>query len=262
MNQQEDSYAPATQGIATPGNSQVVGTGSRLWTHDERPFNLKLVLFWALLGSFLGWLMMLQSYPFFTIYSPAPNSASTSRGPRELDKEDAWKWNMRIGYGIYGTTVGICLGIGFTFGRRSVAAIMASMLISGGLGGLAGFLGGDLANTFFGMNGRTAETHVILQAIIGQGIAWVLCGLSFGIGLAVFSAAWTRRLYAILSGSISGMLAGALHAPIHATFFGENDINLRLPAGSVAQLVWLALPAGLAAILLAGLTDTKGRRST
>jgi hypothetical protein len=216
-----------------------------------------VLLCFALLGSLIAWGVMQQCYPFYTVYSPTPNAPAAPRGPRELDKEQVFVWNMRLGYGLYGTAVGACLGLGFAFARRSILWSAAGLLTCGGFGALAGYFGGDLSNKFFEGMGRTAETNVIIQSMVGQGLVWTLCGLGFGLSLALLSSGWVRRGYAVLAGIVSGLLAGALHAPLHTAIFAENDINLRLPTGSGAQLMWLVIPAAFAALLLAGLKPTE-----
>jgi hypothetical protein len=205
---------------------------------------------------------MRQLYPFYTIYSPAPNAPALPRGPRELDKEEVFLWNMRYGYGLYGMAVGASLGAGCLLVRRSVLWSIPGFIVCGVLGGGSGFVGGQAANWFFETTGRSATTNVLLQAIVGVGLAWALCGLGFGVGLALLVPGWSQRGYAVLAGTISGVVAAGVNAPLQAAIFGENDVNLRLPVGPGAQLMWLVIPAASAALLIAGLkpkpTDERG----
>jgi hypothetical protein len=217
------------------------------------PVDLKTLLCSALLGSLVAWLVMCSFYPFYTIYSPVPNSAPVPRGPRELDKPDAFLWNMRLGYGVYGLVVGACLGVGYVLPRRSPMWGILGFACCGILGGVTGVAGGQCANSFFEAMGRTADTNVVLQTMIGQGLAWTLCGLGIGLGLGLLSKGVVQFAYAIAGCVISGIVAGALHAPLHTALFAENEFFSRLPVGRGAQLMWITLPAIMAATIVGGL---------
>jgi hypothetical protein len=212
-----------------------------------------LVVFCALVGGAIAWGALERAYPFYATYEPAVNSAPKPRQPGELDKLDAFFWNMGLTHALVGLALGSCLGMAQGIQRGSVAWMMAGMILGATSGSAAGMAGGIAAHEIFERMGRTETTNPVLQAMLAHGVAWSIIGFGIGLAAGVVSGNKSVFFHAMAGGVLGGVAAGLVHPPLHTLLFDENDIALRIPAAAASRLLWVCLPAILIGLVMGGL---------
>lgn len=214
---------------------------------DWPPSFLRLVL-GALFAAGLGYGVMKTIYPIFVV--PVEIATFPEQSPvwmyERLDKaqSEVDGKNFSVVFGVIGAVFGLCCVV-FSFGTRSVIAIMMAVLACAALG----VLGAMLSNwTFNNMRESSGKDVLIMgvaldgmkQSILGYSLLWGLIGL--GAGLAIgFVHSFRKSLVAGISGLFGGVLGAMIYVILTAQISIGTMMNRVLPDGNTSQAIWLVL---------------------
>ena len=234
---------------------------------DWPPSFLRLVL-GALLAAGLGYVVLKTMYPIFVV--PVEIATFPEQSPlwlyERLDKAqyEVDGKNLSLVFGVIGAIFGASCVV-FSFGARSVLAIVIAVVGSAG----AGVVGAQLSNSMFNHLRTNSGKDILLmgisldgmkQAVIGYSLLWGLIGL--GVGLGIGSVRGVRKS---LVAGVSGLLGGALGAMLYVVLTAQLSIgtmmNQVLPFGATNQAIWLSLFTVMISVCIAlGSGEKKPKR--
>ena len=211
------------------------------------PRFLRLVL-GAVLAAGLGYIVLKTMYPIFVV--PIEIAVFPEQSPlwlyERLDKANFQVdgKNLSIVFGVIGAIFGASCVV-FSFGTRSVRAIVIAVVASAALG----VLGANLSNSLFNHLRATSGEDVLFmgftldsmkQVIVGYSLLWGLIGLGVGIGIGSVRGVG-KSLVAGISGLCGGVLGAMLYVILIAQFSIGTTMNRVLPLSNTSQATWLLL---------------------
>ncbi len=235
---------------------------------DWPPSFLRLVL-GAVFAAILGYLVLKTMYPIFVV--PVEIATFPEQSPLWLyERLDKAKFevdgkNFSVVFGVIGAVFGASCVV-FSFGARSVKAIVIAVLGSAAMG----VLGANLSNWMFNHLRETSGKDLLImgialdgmkQSILGYSLLWGLIGLSVGLGIGSGRGVG-KSLVAGISGLCGGTLAAMLYVVLTAQFSIGTTMNRVLPVGNTTQAIWLVLfTVVVAACIALGSGEKKLKRT-
>ena len=244
------------QSKVQPVNDSKSRTKTNLF-EDWRPNFLRLVL-GVMFAAGLSYVVLKTLHPVFVV--PKDIGDVPEASPLWLyERHDKAKFevdgkNFSIVFGVIGAIFGASCVV-FSFGTRSVYAIVVAVVGSAALG----VLGANLSNWMFNNLRETSGKDLVImgitldsmgQTIVGYASLWCLIGLGVGLG---FGSA--RGIGKSLVGGISGFCGGFLGALIYvfltAQFSVSASMNRVFPLDNMSLAVWLVLFTVVIAVCIA-----------
>ena len=235
---------------------------------DWPPSFLRLVL-GAVFAAVLGYIVLKTMYPIFVV--PVEIATFPEQSPLWLyERLDKAKFevdgkNFSVVFGVIGAVFGASCVV-FSFGARSVKAIVIAVLGSAAMG----VLGANLSNWMFNHLRETSGKDLLImgiaidgmkQSILGYSLLWGLIGLSVGLGIGSVRGVG-KSLVAGFSGLCGGALAAMLYVVLTAQFSIGTMMNRVLPVGNTTQAIWLVLfTVVVAACIALGSGEKKLKRT-
>ena len=232
------------------------------------PSFLRLVL-GAVFAAVLGYIVLKTMYPIFVV--PVEIATFPEQSPLWLyERLDKAKFevdgkNFSVVFGVIGAVFGASCVV-FSFGARSVKAIVIAVLGSAAMG----VLGANLSNWMFNHLRETSGKDLLImgiaidgmkQSILGYSLLWGLIGLSVGLGIGSVRGVG-KSLVAGFSGLCGGALAAMLYVVLTAQFSIGTMMNRVLPVGNTTQAIWLVLfTVVVAACIALGSGEKKLKRT-
>ena len=211
------------------------------------PSPMRLVI-GAAVAAGLSYIVLKTMLPIFIV--PLEISSVPEQGPQwiyerlEKTQYEVDGKNYSVVFGLSGAILGACCVL-FSFGARSVSAIIIAIVGAGGLG----VLGANLSNwMFFNLRVSNSKNIRLLgisldgmtQSIIGYALLWGLVGLGVGLGIGAVRG-FGKSLVAGISGLVGGSLAAMIYVLLTAQFSIGTVMNQVVPYGNVSQAIWMAL---------------------
>jgi hypothetical protein len=235
---------------------------------DWPPSLLRLVL-GAVVAAGLSYVALKTMYPIFEV--PVEIATFPEQSPlwlyERLEKTqyEVDGKNLSIVFAVIGAIFGASCVV-FSFGARSVMAIVIAVLGSASIG----VAGANLSNWMFGnMRATSGKNATILgfsldgmtQSIIGYSLLWGLIGLGVGLGIGSVRG-FRKSLIAGVSGLFGGALGAMLYVVLTAQFSIGTTMNQVLPASDTSQAIWMLLFAVTIAVCIALGSGEKKRKGT
>ena len=231
------------------------------------PSFMRLVL-GAVVAAGLGYVVLKTVYPTFVV--PIDIAVFPEQSPLWMyERLDKAKYevdgkNFSILFGVIGAILGASCA-GFSFGARSVKAIVIAAVGAAALG----VLGANLSNWMFDnmrvnsgkdmhMMGITLDS--MGQAILGYALLWGLIGLGVGVGIGSVRGVG-KSLVAGIAGLCGGALGAMLYVVLTAQFAIGTTMDRVLPYSNTGQAFWLGLFPIVIAVCIA-LGSGEKRRKT
>ena len=214
---------------------------------DLPPNFLRLVL-GAVFAAGLGYIVLKTMYPIFIV--PVEIATFPEQSPlwlyERLDKAkfDVDGKNFSIVFGVIGAIFGASCVV-FSFGARSVYAIVIAVVASAAMG----VVGANLSNWMFNNLRATSGKDLLImgitldgmrQAVLGYSLLWGLIGLGVGLGNGSVRSVG-KSLVAGISGLCGGVLGALLYVVLTAQFSIGTTMNQVLPISNRSQAIWLVL---------------------
>ena len=233
---------------------------------DWPPNFLRLVL-GAVFAAGLGYIVLKTMHPIFVV--PVEIATFPEQSPlwlyERLDKAnfDVDGKNFSIVFGVIGAIFGASCVV-FSFGARSVYAIVIAVVASAAMG----VVGANLSNWMFNNLRATSGKDLLImgitldgmrQTILGYSLLWGLIGLGVGLGIGSVRSVG-KSLVAGISGLCGGVLGALLYVFLTAQFSIGTTMNRVFPADNTSQAIWLVLFTVLIAVCIALGSGEKRRK--
>ncbi len=240
-------------------------TQSNLGGHWPPSF-LRLVLA-ALFAAGLGYIVLKTMYPIFIVPEEIANvpEAGPSWIYERLDKArvEVDGKNFSIVFGVIGAVFGASCVV-FSFGARSVKAIIVAVVGSAAMGVLGANLSNWMFNNLRESNGKDLlimgiKLDSMWQTTIGYSLLWGLIGLGVGLGTGSVRSVG-KSLIGGISGLCGGVLGAMLYVVLTAQFSIGTTMNRVIPDSDTSQAIWLVLFPVVIAVCIALGSGEKRRK--
>ena len=231
------------------------------------PPNFLRLVFGAVFAAGLGYMVLETMHPIFVV--PVEIATFPEQSPlwlyERLDKAnfDVDGKNFSIVFGVIGAIFGASCVV-FSFGARSVYAIVIAVVGSAAMG----VVGANLSNWMFNNLRATSGKDLLImgitldgmrQTILGYSLLWGLIGLGVGLGIGSVRGVG-KSLVAGISGLCGGVLGALLYVVLTAQFLIGTTMNRVFPADNTSQAIWLVLFTVLIAVCIALGSGEKRRK--
>lgn len=212
------------------------------------PPKLPLTVLGALVAVGIACLIMKTMYPIFVvpediaILPDPPPTAAVLKLEKAQFSVDAK--NFSILFGLIGAVFGASCVL-FTFGIRSIKAIVIGAIAAGALG----VVGANLSNLMFtrlraSSNGDLLvmglKIDSMMQNILGYGVLWGLIGLGVGIGIGSVRT-FGKSVVAGTAGLVGGLLAAMVYVLLVAQLTPNAVMSHVFPLDITSQAIWLLM---------------------
>jgi hypothetical protein len=135
--------------------------------------------------------------------------------------------------------VGGLIGLAIGAADGTVCRLLRRALLAGGIGLLVGFIGGFvsgiIANLVYaplnqlamgqseGVNDLSPFGFAV--QMVGRGLAWLLAGMTMGLGQGIALRSKRLILYGLLGGIVGGLIGGLLFDPIDLLLLGGDRVS-------------------------------------
>ena len=231
------------------------------------PSLLRLVL-GAVFAAGMGYFVLKTMNPIFVV--PDEIAIFPEASPIELyQRLDKAKFevdgkNFSIVFGVIGAVFGaIC--VVFSFGARSVKAIIVAVVGSATMGALGANLSNRLFNNLRETNGQDLlvwgfKLDSMWQTTLGYALLWGLIGLGVGLGIGSVRSVG-KSLVAGISGLFGGVLGAMLYVVLTAQFSIGTTMNRVIPDSNTSQAIWMVLFPVVIAVCIALGSGEKRRKA-
>ncbi len=212
------------------------------------PPKLPQAVLGALVAVGIACLIMKTMYPLFVVPediailpNPPPTAAVLKLEKAQFSVDTK---NFSILFGLIGAVFGASCAL-FTFGTRSIKAVIVGAFAAGALG----VVGANLSNLIFTRLRATSNGDLLVlglkidgmtQNILGYGVLWGLIGLGVGIGIGSARTVG-KSVVAGTAGLVGGLLAAMVYVLLVAQLTPNAVMSHVFPLDITSQAIWLLM---------------------